>query len=112
MTKIFDESEDLTDSCLILAKILPPSLNRKVYLNQQVVVTRDSFQYHPQLSKRRLGNIIGSKDEAQSLFIVEFFFDNTYSLNPEIIFIMPFLIIEEEVEEKIKRKKIKLRLNF
>lgn len=100
LVETFDESEDLQDSCLILAKILPPSLNRKVDFNQQVVVTRDSFQYHPQLLKGTLGNIIGIKDETQSLFVVEFFFDNMYSLDPEIDFIMPFLILDEKTKEK------------
>lgn len=53
------------------------------------------------------------------MFIVEFFFDKTYSLDSEITFIMPFLILEEDVEvdaeeknqvfeEKIKKSKTEL----
>ena len=101
LTEIYDEaSEDFDDFCFVLAKILPPSLNRKVELNQKVVVTRNSFEYHPQLSKGTLGNVVGIEDEACSMFIVEFFFDKTYSLDSEITFIMPFLILEEDAEEK------------
>ena len=121
MTEIYDESDDSNESCFVLAKIIPASLNRRVDLNKEVVVTRDLFEYHSRLLKGTLGNIVGIEDKARSMFVVEFFFDKTYSLDSEITFIMPFLILEEDAEvdaeeknqvfeEKIKKSKTELVL--
>ena len=98
LTEIYDESYDSNEYCFVLAKIIPASLNRGVDLNQGVVVTRDLFEYHSRLLKGTLGTIVGIEDEARSMFVVEFCFANTYPLDSEITFLMPFLIIEEEAE--------------